>query len=68
MARLGEFKVHTCCICHKLVDGKPHRLVHQEWTNKHRYQNKHNFDLCDTCWVIFERWIKKHNVRRVKER
>lgn len=40
MARLGEYKVHTCCICHKLCVGKPHRLVHQEWNDKKPVLNK----------------------------
>ncbi len=59
-------KIYKCCICHKVLDSKPHRLVHQVWydkyNNKHiyRYRNKHNFDFCDKCFNHFACWIVKH--------
>lgn len=60
MPKLGEYKIHTCCICHKLLAVKPHRLVNQEWGNKHQYQNVRNYDFCDECFMTFKKWIRKH--------
>lgn len=68
MPKLGEYKIHTCCICHRVLTKKPHRLVHQEWsTIKGQYQNTHNFDYCDECFNTFKRWIVKHNRREEEE-
>ena len=61
MARLGEFKIHQCCICHKLLDKKPQRLVYQCWNKEKQYfRNVHNYDYCDNCFMIFRKWIRKH--------
>lgn len=55
-------KIYKCCICHKVLDSKPHRLVHQEYEVKgySQYKNKHNFDFCDKCFNHFACWIVKH--------
>ena len=62
MPKLGEYKEQYCCICHNKVDGKAHRLVHQEWekTGYGLYKNKHNFDFCDNCFKTFKKWIIRH--------
>lgn len=61
-------KVYTCCICHKVLDYKPHRLVHQEFGNRynngklthHHYIIKHNYDFCDKCFTAYLSWVKKY--------
>lgn len=55
-------KIYSCCICHKVLDYKPHRLVHQEWEEKGYglYKNKNNFDFCDTCFKTFVVWINEN--------
>lgn len=60
-------KVYTCCICHRVLNSKPHRLVHQEWEVKGYglYKNRHNFDFCDECFKIFVAWISENN-KKVK--
>ena len=64
---MGVKKIYTCCICHKVLDSKPHRLVHQEWEQKGYglYKNRHNFDFCDECFKIFASWIVKN--KKVKK-
>lgn len=60
---MPKLKIYKCCICHKVLDTKPHRLVHQEYDNSRAYglyKNKHNFDFCDKCFKPFRAWIKKH--------
>jgi len=51
-------KIYKCCICHEVLNYKPHRLVHQEF-NK-RYFNKYNYDFCDKCSKVYHKWIIKH--------
>lgn len=55
-------KIYKCCICHNVLDSKPHRLVHQEYEIRGygQYRNKHNFDFCDKCFNHFACWIVKH--------
>lgn len=55
-------KIYKCCICHKELDTKPHRLVHQEYEHKGygQFRNKHNFDFCDNCFKRFKYWIFKY--------
>lgn len=55
-------KIYKCCICHKVLDTKPHRLVHQEYEVRGygQYKNKHNFDFCDKCFNKYLNWIRKH--------
>ncbi len=55
-------KIYKCCICHKVLDTKPHRLVHQEYDYKgyRQYKNKQHFDFCDKCFKTFGSWIIKH--------
>lgn len=62
MAKLGELKVHECCICHTLLPYKPHRLVYQEYGRGRykQYDIVSNFDFCDKCFKTFKIWIKKH--------
>lgn len=58
--RRKEFK---CCICHKTLDKKPIRLVHQENDNKEvydRYYNVNNYDFCDKHFETFIKWVEKH--------
>ena len=59
---MPKLKIYKCCICHNVLDTKPHRLVHQEYEVRGYglYKNKHNFDFCDKCFNHFRAWIKKH--------
>ena len=55
-------KIFNCCICGDVI-SKNKRLVYQLYDNKKPYgsfHNKKNYDFCNKCFTIFERWIKKH--------
>ena len=56
---MPRLKIYKCCICHKVLEEKPHRLVHQEYERR-TYKNKFNYDFCDKCFIVFKNWIKKH--------
>ena len=60
-------KVYYCCICHKILDYKPHRLVYQEWEEKGYglYKNQNNFDFCNNCFKTFIVWIEEN--KKVKK-
>lgn len=62
MPKRGELKVHTCCICHKLLPYKPHRLVYQEYQEKryNQYSVVCSYDFCNLCFRKYLRWIEKH--------
>ena len=55
-------KIYKCCICHKVLDTKPHRLVHQEYEVRGYglYKIKHNYDFCTRCFSTYLNWIRKH--------
>jgi len=55
-------KIYKCCICHKVLDYKPIRLVKQKYGigNYKQYYPVENYDLCYNCYKIFAKWIKKH--------
>lgn len=55
-------KIYKCCICHKILENKPHRLVHQEYELDKwgKYKNKHNYDFCTRCFKTYLNWIRKH--------
>lgn len=55
-------KIYKCCICHTILDYKPHRLVHQEYGERpyRQYKNKKHYDFCDKCFRAFAHWIIKH--------
>lgn len=56
-------KIYKCCICHEVLENKPHRLVHQEYDSSKYYglyKNKHNYDFCTECFKRFRYWIRKH--------
>lgn len=57
-------KIYNCCICHKVLNEKPHRLVHQEHElnigGYGRYTNKFNYDFCNNCFKVYKNWIRKH--------
>lgn len=55
-------KIYKCCICHEVLDTKPHRLVHQEYELKGYglYKNKYNYDFCTRCFSTYLKWIRKH--------
>lgn len=62
-------KIYKCCICHKVLDTKPHRLVHQEYDNSRAYglyKNKHNYDFCTRCFSTYLNWIRKHKEENKK--
>lgn len=52
---------YYCCICHKEI--KRHfRLCKQEFgIGKYKqYYPVNNYDFCDSCYAIFEKWLNKH--------
>lgn len=57
-------KIYKCCICHKVLDIKPHRLVHQEYISHlggyGRYMNKSNYDFCSNCFSTYINWIIRY--------
>lgn len=60
---MAKPKIYKCCICHiVLKDYKPYRLVKQVWDGPYggRYMNIHNYDFCKKCYIVFDRWIRKH--------
>ena len=55
-------KEYECCICHKIIE-RDKRLVYQEFDGRKSYgafHNKANYDICNNCFKIFEKWILKH--------
>ena len=50
-------KKYFCCICHKEIQQNI-RLVKQIWGK--RFMNVANYDFCNRCYEIFERWLNKH--------
>ena len=55
-------KIYKCCICHKVLEDKPIRLVKQVY-NMGKYKQYHpveHYDICNSCYTIFDRWINKH--------
>ena len=58
-------KIYVCCICHKELKDKPIRLVKQEYAagRYNQYSQVDKFDICQKCYISFDRWIKKHNER-----
>lgn len=62
-------KEYKCCICGKILDRKPHRLVHQEFqylTHYGLYKNKYNYDFCTRCFSTYISWIKQRR-KEVKD-
>lgn len=55
-------KIYKCCICHKILEEKPIRLVKQLYgVNKYKqYSPIENYDFCIGCYKIYEKWINKH--------
>lgn len=67
---MPTLKIYKCCICHKALKDKPHRLVYQEYDDTRgygRYKNKHNFDFCNKCFNVYFNWIKKHKEGKENE-
>lgn len=57
-------KIYKCCICHKVLDYKPIRLVKQLNDNRVSYNAYHfikNYDFCNKCYQVFDKWVTKHN-------
>ncbi len=60
---MANKKIYKCCICNKvLTDSKPIRLVKQIYgAGKYQqYANVCNYDFCDDCYGMFDKWIKKY--------
>lgn len=55
-------KNYKCCICHKVVENKPIRLIKQEYGvgNYNQFSQVEKYDICKECFRIFNNWIKKH--------
>jgi len=60
-------KTYKCCICHKVLEEKPIRLIKQEYnaTGYHQFANVDRYDICTSCYRIFDKWIKKHKEKKV---
>jgi len=59
---------YECCICHKPIQRNK-RIVYQEFENigvHGFFRSKVNYDLCNDCFKIFNRWITKHQDKRIK--
>lgn len=55
-------KQYKCCICHHKLE-RNNRLVHQIYNGFSKYgrfENENNYDFCDRCFEVFEKWINKH--------
>lgn len=55
-------KEYECCICHKIME-RDKRLVYQEFDGRKSYgafHNKANYDICNSCFKIFKKWVLKH--------
>lgn len=59
-------KVYECCICHKVLNKKPIRLVKQLYASGtyKQYSGVAFYDFCDKCYKPIENYIKKHNKSR----
>ena len=55
-------KVYKCCICHKVLDYKPIRLVKQEYGigRYNQYSSVKHYDFCNKCYKAFNNWLLKH--------
>ena len=55
-------KIYKCCICHKVLDDKPIRLVKQLYNigRYKQYSNVDYYDICKSCYRVFHNWIVKH--------
>lgn len=60
-------KEYNCCICNKLLDYKPIRLVKQLYDNKETYgayHNMHNYDFCIECYEKLEKVLNKKRIKK----
>lgn len=58
-------KEYKCCMCHKVLNKKPIRLVKQVYDGKEfygRYLNMHNYDFCTECYKIFDKWVNSYEL------
>lgn len=55
-------KIYRCCICNKQLKEKPIRLVKQEYGagNYKQYSQVDKYDICQRCYISFDRWLEKH--------
>ena len=59
-------KEYKCCICHKVLDYKPIRLVKQKYPTRQegrKYQQYYPvavYDFCERCYKPFEKYIDKY--------
>ena len=54
-------KIYQCCVCHKQLKEKPVRLIKQEYGtgNYKQYAQVDRYDICQKCYISFDRWICK---------
>lgn len=61
---MPPIKYYECDICHRVIDYKPTRLVKQKYGFNPQYPSQYtmicNYNFCDDCYQIFQRWINKH--------
>lgn len=55
-------KVYKCCICHRVLDYKPIRLVKQLYGigNYNQYSYDSKYDFCNKCYKAFDNFINKY--------
>lgn len=61
-------KQYKCCICYKVIK-RNNRLVHQIYNGMEiygKFENENNYDFCDRCFEVFEKWLNKHREWRNK--
>ena len=61
-------KEYKCCICKKVLDYKPIRLIRQEYYCKkyNQYAPIERYDFCKECYDYIENYLVKHNAIRTK--
>lgn len=59
---MSKRKQSICYMCKKKLDYKPTRIVKQEYGVKgyNQYAPVDKYDLCDRCFGILDKWLKKH--------
>ena len=51
---------YKCDMCGKVLEYRPKRVgVNSYNTKKQLYVLDFNLDLCDNCYTIFNKWLKK---------
>ena len=56
---------YKCCVCKKIIDYKPTRLVKQLYGIHPHYKSQYNqscvYNFCDECYKKFDNWVNRRN-------